>query len=51
MTFSDNPAVLGRCVTCNGPTSRMRNCSDPACRDQLVVCEECESAACALHGA
>jgi UPF0176 protein len=51
MTFSENPAVLGRCVTCNGPTSRMRNCSDPACREQLVVCEECESAACALHGA
>ena len=39
--FSDDAAVLGRCAECAGPTSRMQNCSDLACREQLVVCEGC----------
>ena len=39
--FSDDAAVLGRCAECAGPTSRMQNCSDLACREQLVVCDEC----------
>ncbi|MBW8872937.1 MAG: rhodanese-related sulfurtransferase [Leifsonia sp.] len=51
VTFSDHAAVLGRCVTCGAETSRMRNCVDLACREQLVVCEDCDSAACAAHAA
>jgi len=51
LTFSDHAAVLGRCRTCGTATDRMRNCVDPACREQLVVCEACESAACAAHAA
>ena len=39
--FSDDAAVIGRCTVCGEPTSRMQNCSDLACREQLVVCESC----------
>ena len=52
--FSDRAAVLGRCVSCGHATSRMQNCSDPACREQLVVCEECAAASsvhCLAHAA
>ncbi|MDR6972474.1 rhodanese-related sulfurtransferase [Leifsonia shinshuensis] len=51
LTFSDHAAVIGACVTCGAATSRMRNCPDPACREQLVVCETCDTAACARHAA
>lgn len=51
LTFSDHAAVLGRCVGCGTATSRMRNCTDPACREQLVVCEDCDHAACVRHAA
>ena len=51
LTFSDHAAVLGRCVACGAETSRMRNCTDPACREQLVVCAECDRTACARHAA
>lgn len=51
LTFSDHAAVLGRCATCGTATDRMRNCVDLACREQLVVCEACESAACEAHAA
>ncbi|WP_374008742.1 rhodanese-related sulfurtransferase [Leifsonia sp. LS-T14] len=49
--FSDHAAVIGRCTTCGEATSRMRNCADPACREQLVVCEGCDTARCAAHAA
>ncbi|MGO4533933.1 oxygen-dependent tRNA uridine(34) hydroxylase TrhO [Leifsonia sp. 2MCAF36] len=51
MTFSDHPAVIGRCTTCGARTSRMRNCVDLACREQLVVCGQCDSASCEAHAA
>jgi UPF0176 protein len=50
-TFSDHAAVLGRCTGCGEPTSRMRNCADPACREQLVVCERCDALSCEAHAA
>lgn len=49
LDFGADPAVLGRCVRCGGATKRMRNCTDPSCREQLVVCDSCESARCAAH--
>ncbi len=52
--FSDRAAVLGRCVCCGDPTSRMQNCSDLACREQLVVCGVCGGASsvhCLAHAA
>jgi UPF0176 protein len=51
LSFSDHPAVLGRCARCGAATSRLRNCTDPACREQLVVCEACDTVACAAHAA
>lgn len=49
LTFSPDAEVLGRCAGCAAPTSRMRNCLDPSCRTQLVVCGECDVLACAAH--
>lgn len=49
--FSDHAAVVGRCAGCGTATDRMRNCSDPSCREQLVVCEECDVVECAAHAA
>jgi UPF0176 protein len=53
VTFSDNPAVIGRCSRCDEPTSRMQNCDDLACREQLVVCASCAESPvhCAEHEA
>jgi UPF0176 protein len=39
--FSPNSVVVGRCVVCDLATSRMQNCNDLSCREQLVVCEPC----------
>ncbi|MFB2554085.1 oxygen-dependent tRNA uridine(34) hydroxylase TrhO [Herbiconiux liangxiaofengii] len=37
---ADSGDPIGSCVVCGGATSRMRNCADPSCRHQLVVCAE-----------
>lgn len=49
--FSDHTAVIGRCAECGAATKDMRNCVDPACRVQLVVCAEHETATCREHAA
>jgi UPF0176 protein len=49
--FSPDAAVLGRCALCGTATSRMSNCVDPSCREQFVVCEDCEAVACGQHAA
>jgi UPF0176 protein len=50
IAFSDDPAVLGRCYVCAAPTSRMENCGDPSCHEQLVVCDDhAADAACDVH--
>jgi UPF0176 protein len=41
LDFSEAPAVIGHCHRCGASTKRMQNCSDAACRSQLVTCEEC----------
>jgi UPF0176 protein len=41
--FSPDPKVIGRCVACDAPTSRMQNCPDLSCRKQLVVCDDCSA--------
>lgn len=51
LTFSPDAEVVGRCTACAAPTSRMRNCTDPGCRAQLVVCESCDAVPCTAHGA
>jgi UPF0176 protein len=48
--FTDAAAVIGHCFRCGTATSRMQNCSDPSCREQLVVCENHDDPAfCAAH--
>lgn len=47
--FSDHAAVIGRCAGCDEPTNRTANCTDVACRAQLVRCETCGPAGCARH--
>jgi len=48
--FSDDAAVIGRCYACGAATNHMENCSDLACREQLVVCaEHAPTVACELH--
>jgi UPF0176 protein len=48
--FSDEAAVIGHCYVCGEATHRMENCSDLACRQQLVVCDEhAARTACAEH--
>jgi UPF0176 protein len=49
--FSDHTAVIGRCSVCDAPTKDMRNCADPSCRVQLVVCADHEHVACVEHAA
>ena len=51
MDFSDHTTVLGRCTVCGDATKRMRNCADPSCREQLVVCEAETDVFCAVHAA
>jgi UPF0176 protein len=41
VTFSPDAAVIGRCSQCDAPTSRMENCTDLACRTQVVICDGC----------
>jgi UPF0176 protein len=48
--FSENAQVIGHCYACGTATSRMENCGDPACRTQLVVCDEhADATACTVH--
>ncbi|MBM7503081.1 rhodanese-related sulfurtransferase [Agromyces aurantiacus] len=49
--FSDHAAVVGVCEGCGGATNRTVNCTDAACRSQLVRCEACGPAQCARHAA
>lgn len=41
VTFTSDAAVIGVCSSCGASSSRMENCADMACRQQLVVCDAC----------
>ncbi len=41
VTFTSDAAVIGVCSSCGESSSRMENCADLACRQQLVVCDAC----------
>lgn len=49
--FSPQATVIARCTQCGTPSKRMQNCSDPRCREQLVVCSQCAKSPvfCANH--
>lgn len=44
LRFSEDAETIGRCVTCEVPTSALRNCSDPACTTLEVRCAACAAA-------
>jgi UPF0176 protein len=52
MDFSDHAAVIGRCDTCDRPTSAVVDCSDAACVVQFVRCDACaaDDPGCTAHG-
>lgn len=41
VAFTPDAVVIGRCVTCEEPSSWMENCAAVECRKQMVVCEQC----------
>jgi UPF0176 protein len=41
MDFSDEAKVIGECESCGGPTSDFRNCSNVACKDLVLLCDDC----------
>jgi UPF0176 protein len=41
VTFTPGAAVIGVCAGCGSPSSRMENCGNSACRQQLVICDDC----------
>jgi UPF0176 protein len=51
VTFTPDAAVIGSCANCGASSSRMENCADVACRQQLVVCDACAagSVRCQTH--
>jgi len=52
VTFSDKAAVIGNCHLCRGKTSRIEDCVEDSCLEQLVVCDSCADstpAACSMH--
>ena len=51
VTFTPDAAVIGSCAHCGASSSRMENCADLSCRQQLVVCDACAEGAvhCQTH--
>lgn len=43
MEFSEEAAVIGRCVRCDSPSSKFENCSNPSCRNLNIYCEDCSA--------
>ncbi len=41
MDFSPDTKVIGKCESCDGPTKKFRDCSSLACRDLILLCDEC----------
>ena len=41
MDFSDEAKVIGECEACGGPTNSFKNCSSPACKDLVLLCDDC----------
>lgn len=42
INHTDDRRVVGRCLHCNAPTERYRNCVNVACNLQHLVCASCE---------
>jgi len=50
--FTDDAAVVGRCVVCDEPSSDVANCHELSCRELFVVCpEHAATVHCETHAA
>lgn len=48
--FTPNATVISACYCCGSPTTRIENCTDLACRELFVVCDEhAADTACSVH--
>lgn len=47
--FSEEAKTIGVCEACEAPTSKFRNCSNPGCRDLILLCDDCNSSAANLE--
>ena len=41
VNFTDKAKTIGECEACSGPTSKFRNCSNLACKDLVLLCDDC----------
>ena len=41
MDFSADTKTIGQCDKCNEPTKQFYDCSNLACRDLILLCENC----------
>ena len=39
---SDNPKIISKCIHCDQPSQRYRNCGWKPCNDQIFICDSCE---------
>jgi UPF0176 protein len=39
--FTDKAKTIGECEKCQAPTSSFRNCANLACRDLILLCDDC----------
>ena len=41
VNFTDKAKTIGECEACGGATSKFRNCSSLACKDLVLLCDNC----------
>ena len=41
VNFTGKAKTIGECEACGGATSKFRNCSSLACKDLVLLCDEC----------
>jgi UPF0176 protein len=41
VNFTDKAKTIGECEACGGATSKFRNCSSLACKDLVLLCDDC----------
>ncbi len=41
VNFTDKAKTIGECEACGGATSKFRNCTNLACKDLVLLCDNC----------
>lgn len=39
--FSQDPEIIGKCVTCSSPSKLFRNCNSTTCHQLILLCDSC----------